>query len=243
MKGIKQSFRRLFIIGLVLAAISLFLDWYTFQAFDQYGNLIVFWSYIPLFEWHSVFDAGSIFNGSYQPFSTVPYLVHILYLISLIISLFGVLFKDLDNTEFSQQLRFYGYVHIFVVLFIAFYIFIVPIVYFLPQQLYFPFVQHYIATTEGYVKFIYSIHIGYFFQVASFLLTFPYSIFYYKTLHSFEKVVYSPENVMGRYVETIQEPLDLDKHIREEQLQLSKLKPKKPKTKVNVKAWPFLLIL
>jgi hypothetical protein len=235
MKGIKQSFRGLFIIGLVLAGISLFLDWYTFQAFDQYGNLIVFWSYIPLFNWHSVFDTGSIFNDSYQPAlgSTVPYLIHILYLISLLISLFGVLFKDLDKADFSQKLRFYGYIHIFVVLFIAFYICIVPIVYLLPNQLYFPFIQHYITTPEGYVRFIYFVHIGYFFQVTSFLLTFPYSIFYYKTLNSFEKVIHSPENVMGHYVEAIQEPLDLDKHIREEQLHLSTLKSKKSKMKVK----------
>ena len=234
--NIKQSFRALFIIGLALAGIALFLDWYTFQAFDHYGNLIGYWSYIPLFDWHSVFDTGSIFNDSYRPpDNMVPIAIHIMYLSSLALSLFGVLFKDIEHHEFSQNLRFYGYVHIFVMLFIAFYICIIPIVYLLPNQLYFPFVQHYILSEKGYIRFIYSIHIGYLFQVVSFLLTFPYSLFYYKTLNSFEQVSYSPENVMGRYVQSIQEPLDLDKFIREEELMLAKINPKPSKSSKPVK--------
>ena len=63
---IKNIFRKLFIIGLVLAVISLFLDWYVFQAFNIEGEQIVYWSYSPLFDWYSpVFASGSVFNELY----------------------------------------------------------------------------------------------------------------------------------------------------------------------------------
>jgi hypothetical protein len=88
--------------------------------------------------------------------------------------------------------------------------------------LYFPFLEQNDPFLE--VKFLYTVHIGYLIQIFGFILLFPYTIFYYHTLNSFEKESHSPENVINSYLEKIQEPLDFDKYIREEELKLDKQK-------------------
>ncbi|MFX0025322.1 MAG: hypothetical protein ACFE8M_02830 [Candidatus Hermodarchaeota archaeon] len=221
---IKSTFRKLFVIGLVLALISLFLDWYIFQAFNIEGEQVVYWSYSPLFDWYSpIFASGSVFNELYKPQnSAIPFAMTILFIISVFLSIFGVLFKDIEKDHLFQKLRFYAYIHIFTVLFTAFYIFIYPIWYLLPNNLYFPFVEQNDPFLE--VQFLYSVHIGYIIQIIGFILLFPYTIFYYHTLNLFEKESQSPENVVKRYLKKIQEPLDFDKYIREEELKLDKQK-------------------
>jgi len=221
---IKSTFRKLFVIGLALSIISLFLDWYVFQAFNIEGEQIVYWSYSPLFDWYSpVFAFGSVFNELYKPKnSSIPFAMTILFIITVTLSIFGVLFKDIEKDHPFQKLQFYAYIHIFTVLFTAFYIFIYPIWYLFPNNLYFPFVEQNDPFLE--VQFLYTVHIGYLIQIIGFILLFPYTIFYYHTLNSFEKELHTPENVINRYLEKIQEPLDFDKYIREEELKLDKKK-------------------
>lgn len=222
---IKKIFRRLFIVGLLLALISLCLDWYTFQAINVMGNQVVYWSYSPLFNWYTIFTTEHMENMAYKPHnSSIPFPMTVVFIASVILSLFGAMFKDIEKEQPFQKLKFYAYTHIFTVLFTAFYIFIYPIWYLFPNWLYFPFVQFYDPFLE--YQFLYSVHIGYILQFAGFILLFPYSIFYYHTLHSFEKESQSPENVITRYIEQVQEPLDFDKYIKEEELMLEKQKRK-----------------
>lgn len=218
--GIKRIFRGLFVIGLLLAIISLFLDWYVLQAFNVEGEQVVYWSYTPLFDWYSpIFASGSIFNELYRPqTNSIPLVMMIVFIASIAISLFGVLFKDIERDHSFQKLRLYAYVHIFSVLFTAFYIVMYPVWYLFPNELYFPFLQQYDPFLE--VQFLYTIHVGYVFQITGFILLFPYTIFYYRTLNLFEREFLSPEKVINRYIENLQEPLDFDKYIREEELKL-----------------------
>ncbi|MFW9946481.1 MAG: hypothetical protein ACFFDX_06590 [Candidatus Odinarchaeota archaeon] len=222
---IKKIFRRLFIIGLILVVISLCLDWYMFQAVNVVGNQVVYWCYSPLFDWYTIFTAEQMENMSYKPQnSSIPFPLTVVFIVSVALSLFGAMFKDIEKETPFQKLKLYAYTHIFTILFTAFYIFIYPIWYLFPNELYFPFVQLYDPFLE--YQFFYSIHIGYILQFVGFILLFPYSIFFYQTLHSFEKESQSPENVITRYIEQVQEPLDFDKYIKEEELTLESQKKK-----------------
>jgi len=194
-----------------------------FQAFNIEGKQVVYWCYSPFFDWYTIFTSDQMENVSYKPQnSSIPFPLTVVFIISVGLSLFGALFKDIEKECPFQKLRFYAYTHIFTVLFTTFYIFIYPVWYLFSNELYFPFVQLYDPFT-GY-QFLYTIHIGYIIQIAGFILLFPYSIFYYKTLNSFEKESHSPEKVIARYIEQVQEPLDFDKYIREEELMLKKQK-------------------
>lgn len=222
---VKKIFRRLFIVGLILVAISLCLDWYMFQAVNVVGNQVVYWCYSPLFDWYTIFTTEHMENMAYKPQnSSIPLPLTAVFIASVALSLFGAMFKDIEKETPFQKLRFYAYTHIFTVLFIAFYIFVYPIWYLFPNGLYFPFVQLYDPFLE--YQFLYSIHVGYVLQFVGFILLFPYSIFYYQTLHTFEKESHTPENVITRYIEQVQEPLDFDKYIKEEELILEKQKKK-----------------
>lgn len=233
--GVKRIFRGLFIIGLLLAAISLFLDWYILQVFDMNDHLLIYWSYTPLFDWYSAFESESIYNDLYRPEnSPIPFIFNIIYLISLTISFFGVILKDIEQNMEFQKLRFYSYVHIFIVLCTIFYICAFPIWYLIPNNLYFPFIQVYDPLLK--IQFLYTVHIGYIFQVISLILLFPYTVFYYQIIITFEKEAHTPEKVISKYIEKLQEPLDLDKYIREEELKLTEKKvviSSKSKSKVK----------
>ena len=61
--SLKEIFRYLFLIGLVLLFTSLFLDWYYFQII-LYGEVIASWSYNPLVGWYTLLSEDNILNTS-----------------------------------------------------------------------------------------------------------------------------------------------------------------------------------
>jgi hypothetical protein len=50
------------------------------------------------------------------------------------------------------------------------------------------------------------------------MLIFPYILFYYQTISTFEQEEHTIEKAIRRCIEEAQEPLDLDKFIAEEEL-------------------------
>jgi hypothetical protein len=221
--NIKRWFRSMFIVGLLLGVISLFLDYYLFQAFDSDGELVVLWSYSPLFDWHTIFSDDSIFNEKYHPHSSsIPLIIQVVFIVSISICLYGVLFKDIEQQKTTSQLHFVAYTNIFSVLCMGFYLLIFPIMYLLPAELYVPFVKYYDPALD--VQFTYSFHIGYLIQIISFVVSFPYALFYYQMVFSFKKALQSPDKMVSQYIQQIQEPLDLDKYIREEEISITNQK-------------------
>ena len=51
-------------------------------------------------------------------------------------------------------------------------------------------------------------------------MIFPYILFYYSTINNFKSEKQSPKNVIQRYIQHVQEPLDLDSLIAKEELKL-----------------------
>ena len=83
--NIHKRFRLAFQIGLCFLFISLFLDWYTFQAYDSNNNLIAHWTFNPITGWNSLH-----YNNSTENYLLKPQNIHIpvvligLYIIVLV---------------------------------------------------------------------------------------------------------------------------------------------------------------
>ena len=202
--------------GIVLAFISFFLDWYNYQVVDIDGTLLANWTYNIFSEWSTT----SISNSEELKPSNlfVPILVNIILLTVIIISTFGILFKNIESEGELNKLYPFAYINIFLIFLIGFYIFIFPIAYLLSNDLYFPFLV--LRDQELEVIYYYWVGPGYIIQLIVFELTFPYAVFYYQTIVRFETERHSPVEVIEKYIELVQEPIDIDKFIAEEELKL-----------------------
>lgn len=205
-----------FLAGTVLLFISLFLEWYTFQVFDETSTLIASWSYTIFFEWDTPFSSGNPANEGYRPLNLgVPLVITILFIIVLIAAVFAVLLKDIGSTPSATALRKYSYLPLFLVILTTFYIIIFPIMYLLPNELYFPGLTN--IDSELNYSFSYSISVGYILQLCGFVLIFSYAVYYYITVAELEKRDKTPQIQIDKIIRHVQEPLDLDKFIAEEQ--------------------------
>ena len=210
-------FRTTFLVGLIFLFFSVFLEWYYFQMFDLNNNLIVSWNYNLFFGWTTPFSSDFTLNGVMKPKSTtVPLITNILFVSSIIVSAYVVLFKDVNQAIKVNNYSKYAYINGFALLIVTFYIIIVPIIYLIPYELYFPLLN--IRNYDVGFIFLYTIGPGYILQLISFPLIFPYSVFYYRTVTIFRQEEHTPEKIVNNVIESVQEPLDLDKFIAEEEL-------------------------
>jgi len=205
----------MFVVGIIIAAAFIFFDWYVFQAVDQNGTIVVYWSYNPIFSWYTIFEEGSVFNELYTPTAEpLPFMLIVCFLVSLGLALIGMMYRTPH--------RILAYINIFSVLLIGFFIFIYPIMYLIPYQYYFPWISFYDPSLD--VTFQYTMQIGYIMEGISFILLFPYTIYYYRKVLSLEQESHSPEGILDKYIQKLQEPIDLDKFIQEEELELARNK-------------------
>lgn len=217
--NIKKKFRILFLIGLVLLFASLFLEWYIFQVYNSNNVLIAYWSYNPLTEWSTIFSEDSTFNYLVKPEDIhMPLTLTGLFIVILLISAFSALFKDLESQQEIGKLYFYAYVNLFLITLNLFFIFAFPVLYLFPNDLYFPFLL--IKDRDIDVTYHYSIGPGYLLQIVGFIMIFPYGVFYYQTITKFKSKEYSPKRFVNKYVQYVQEKIDLDKLITKEELKL-----------------------
>jgi len=231
---IKAGFKMIFLIGLTLLFVSLFVDWYSFYAVNSEGQIVISWSYHLFSEWRTIFAPDAVYNEFYHPENaSLPVYIHIIFTMLILIAAYSVLFKDVENTTELHKLRRYGYLEICLLLLNLFYLVIFPVMYLLPNELYYPFVMY--TNNELELLFVYNIGMGYVLQSIGFTLTFAYSIFYYQTVMKFERERTSPQKMIESFIQTVKEPLDLDKFIAEEQVRTERPKtPSKPKPKSKV---------
>ncbi|MFX0072881.1 MAG: hypothetical protein ACFFAO_17530 [Candidatus Hermodarchaeota archaeon] len=217
MINIKNNFKIVFLIGLVLLFTSFFLDWYIIQVFNSERKLIAYWSYNPLFEWKTIFSDQAIFNNSIRPkdLKVSPILAGI-YFICLILSAYSAIFYDLEKKDNLEKIQRYAYVNLFLLSLVLFYLFVFPAFYLLPNKLYYPFLR--IIDKDSNYTYYYSIGLGYILQMIGFVLIFPYTIFYYQTAVKFRLQIYTPKKIVDNYLETFQETIDIDKLIAQEEL-------------------------
>ena len=216
---VKTKFKFLYIIGLMLLFTSLFLEWYSFQAYTSANKLIAFWSYNLFFEWSTMISGDQHFNNQIRPNNlSIPIEISILFIFSIIASGYSVLFKDLEQNVELDKLYPYAYLNFLLLSLNMYYIFAFPIFYLLPNKLYFPFLL--VKDRESGVNYYYSIGPGYVLQIIGFIMIFPYILFYYITINNFKSEKQSPKNIIERYIQQVQEPLDLDSLIAKEELKL-----------------------
>ena len=217
--NLKTKFKLLYLIGVVLLFTSLFLDWYYFQAFDGDDKLIAYWSYNPFTEWSTFMSGDNRFNNLVEPQGlSMPLAITVLFIIALLSSGYSVLFKDPEHKEDLEKLYPYSYLNFLLLVLNLFYIFAFPVFYLLSDDLYFPFLI--IEDRDMNITYYYSIGPGYLLQVIGFIMIFPYTLFYYQTIDKFKSKEHSPKRFIERYVQQVQDPLDLDKLIAKEQLNL-----------------------
>ena len=218
MKFMKNHiFRTIFLVGLIFLFFSVFLEWYCFQMFNLDNELIVSWNYSLFLGWTTPFSGDFTLNGAMKPQSTsIPLIINFLFISTIILSAYVVLFKDVNHAINVKNYHKYAYINGFALLMSTFYIIIAPIMYLIPYELYFPWlnIRNYDA---GFIS-LYAIGPGYILQLISFPLIFPYAIFYYRTIIIFRQEEQTPEKIVNTVIDSAQEPLDLDKFIAEEEL-------------------------
>jgi hypothetical protein len=206
-----------FLAGAILLFFSLFLEWYNFHVLDENNVLIATWSYNIVFEWETAFPSGSPINEGFRPHNlNVPLAITILFTIILITAVFVVLLKDVTSTTSITTLRKYSFMPFFLLVMTLFYVVIFPLVYLLPQELYFPELNS--IDSELEYTFSYSISFGYILQLIGFVMIFSYSLYYYRTISDLEKNCNNPSLQIETVIQKVQQPLDLDRYIAEEEI-------------------------
>jgi len=216
MKGsLPFYFKIIFLAGVTVLFVSLFVNWYTFQLFEN-GILTVSWNYNIVFGWSTDLPPGITINENYRPSDlAVPPVLNVLFIGVLLFTLYIIFFKDLEQTENIGMLRKFSFGFVCLIALLLFYILIFPVMYLIPHELYFPSLVD--NNIDLAMKLSYSISYGYILQIVGFLLVFPYSLHYYITITQFEKQENTPERRIAAYIENVQESIDFDKYIAEEE--------------------------
>jgi len=213
--SLPNYFKLIFLAGITLLFVSMFVEWYSFQMFEN-GRLMVSWNYNIFFEWSTEFPSGITINERYKPENLdVSPILNFLFIIILIFTIYTVLFKDLEQSEDLDTLKNFSFGFICLIALVLFYITIFPVIYLVSNELYFPSLVE--NDLDLALRFSYSISYGYILQLIGFLLIFPYSMHYYITITQFEKQKNTPEKKVAAYIENIQESIDFDKYIAEEE--------------------------
>jgi hypothetical protein len=191
-------------------------EWYSYQIFTLEEELIVSWNYNIFREW-STFLSSSQINDALRPNNlSISLPLNVVFIISLFLSAYIILFKDIEHVNSLIKYRPYSYILGMTLLLNIFYVIVFPVMYLFPQNLYFPFLQ--IVDYEEEFLHLYSIGLGYFLQVIAFMLIFPFPVYYFRTIYTFENEKNTPEYYLEEKIQNAQEPLDLDKLIAQEEL-------------------------
>jgi len=215
----KSGYKIIFVIGLLFGFASVFLDWYYLQGVNDSGEVVMYWIYSVLFDWSTVFSQGAVINEFYEPKNaSIPIAIVIAFLIVIFLSAYSTLFLDVERKDNLSKLKSFGFVNLFLVTLIGFFVLIYPLFFLLPNRLYYPFLVYYNYELE--ITLSYSLGPGYFFQLISFACTFPYAMFNHSVINTFEKEQSSVENKINQYISSVREDLDLDKLIAREEFTL-----------------------
>ncbi|MFX1389402.1 MAG: hypothetical protein ACFE9Z_04980 [Promethearchaeota archaeon] len=210
-------FRILNLIGCIFLVFSLFLEWYSIRVYTLDSELIASWTYYLFSGWTTYFSEGSTFNEQMRPEALmIPLVVSVLLIIGVILAGYVILFKNIENAAQIRSYYKFAYLLAFLVILVFFFAFISPIMYLVPEDLYFP-LYTIIDHNLGYM-FSYASGIGYVLQLLSFPFLFPYCLFYFSTIFTFIQQERTPERQVKEIISKAQEEIDLDKMIAEEEL-------------------------
>ena len=142
--NVKSGYKIIFLIGLVLGFISVFLDWYNFQGVKiDSGEVVVNWAYNLLFDWSTALTQGGFVNEVYEPKNaSVPVAIVIAFIAVIFLSAYLALFLDAERKDNLPRLKKFGLVNLSLVTLIGFFILIYPLFFLLPNGLYYPFLAY-----------------------------------------------------------------------------------------------------
>ena len=203
---LKTKFKYLYLAGWLLLFTSLFLEWYTFQVYSSGNRVLASWNYSLFTEWTTAISSSNSYNAKVRPSNLgVSFPVLVVFIGVLFLSLYSVLFKDIETPEISR-LSNYAKLNLCLLGLNIYYIFVFPMFYLLPQKLYFPYLL--VKDPGSELTYFYSIGPGYVLQIIGFVMIFPYLMFYYQTVNRFDSQAKSPANLVQNYLHQVQEPLD-----------------------------------
>ena len=106
MKGsLPFYFRIIFLAGVTMLLVSLFVDWYTFQVFEN-DILVASWDYNILFEWSTEFPLGVTINDNFRPDDLgISPILNVLFIAAILFATYTILFKDLERPEDLSLLK------------------------------------------------------------------------------------------------------------------------------------------
>ncbi|MFX1276035.1 MAG: hypothetical protein ACFFBP_18145 [Promethearchaeota archaeon] len=211
---IKGKFARiLFLFGLALAFISMFMDWYYYSACSS-GSVIAEWSFNAFLSWQTSFIEGISSNEALRPKDSTELLIMGVILIGLVfICAFGAILKSVEMTNSMEETKPYIYLNTFLLMINGYFILVMPFTFLITNELYFPFIS--IEDLSTNTIHSYCIGPAYVMQVASFLLIFPHILFSVLTINRFESKKRSPETLIAKILESSKEEIPLEKFIAE----------------------------
>ncbi len=208
-------FKIIFLIGIIFLFVSLFLEWYQIDIFDLNNVLISSWNYTIFFEWKTEFLSGIFFNDIYRPVNLeVPMILNIIFIIVLMVSVYILLFKEINLSENILLQKRLSFIFLFLLTLTVYYIVVFPIMYLFPHNLYFPFITNF--DLELQITQFHMIGSGYILQLVGFVMIFPYALHYSLVANELAKKDQIPEIRINQYIKHTQTPLDIDKYIAEE---------------------------
>ncbi len=218
-KNIKSTMIKLiFFGGLIIAFLSLFVDWYYYEVRAD-GGFIAKWSFQLLRGWDysspEVFESNEIF----KPVNSMEVLtMSILLMVMIIICGYGSLLKNVELTNSIQKSKLYIYLNVFLVMLLGYFIVILPCTFLFSQKLYFPFMNHK-DLQEGTTSF-YCIGPAYLMQGAAFVMIIPQVIISVITINKFRSEQETPERFVEEKLKESKEEIAIDKIIAELNVEL-----------------------
>lgn len=209
-------FKILFIIGLGVIIISLFLDWYIYSySIDSY---FISWSFNLFDGWRCLTEQTSVIPALLD--MNLMYLMIYLFLFVILTAVFvyfcfnSTLF---EKKSYFEKIKSLSYIFLLFLLYNAF----ILISFFnslIEAYLYFPFLELVVIPENS--KTIYSLGTGFYFNIISFVLIFPYSVFVFTIPYKFKRE--APEISIDETVKENSEQIDLDKIIQEVRIKSDK---------------------
>lgn len=216
-KKIKDYFRMFALLGLILSLISVFCDWYIFETFSR-DLLKGEWRFSIFGGWYSPMIKGNVLAkpGDLE----FPFFLNLIFIFLEIISLYFLLFKDVGTTEELEPLKLFCHVNLAVLTFMGYYIMIFPVYYLIGNKFYFPFAIEVIDIGSSTFYYHYSVGIGYFLMIISYIMVFPYFFHYYFVFKTFENEKQGFQYEAERLINLNNDEIDIEKLIAEEELTL-----------------------
>ena len=223
MPDLKQFCKFICAIGILIAAISLFFEWYIFQVVTWEGEETALWEFQLFLGWTSPISLEDWFNAAYHPnFVPLSHMIHFIYLGSLSISLYAIIAVNLEDAKNLRTGKKFRYVHVSSLLLSGYYICIVPIYFFILQEYYFPYLTF---TDPEFAIFEYAVGLGYWLECVAFGCMFPYFFYYLITTSHFERAPEPIEAQLNAILRKVHTSIDFSQLIAEERIKLDQLAP------------------